>query len=110
MTKRTYSVPGDWLSGPSAVGYDTTTTPVNFDPLIGLDVQTQMMVEDPSVDDTVEILRGLRERYEFHHYARISDAQAKANVLLDEQDRLAGLRHASDRLEDVLERLGVEAK
>src|SRR6185312_16383858 len=33
-----------------------------------------VMVEEPSVDDTVEILRGLRERYEFHHDTRIADA------------------------------------
>jgi ATP-dependent Clp protease ATP-binding subunit ClpC len=32
-----------------------------------------VMVEEPTVEQTVEILRGLRERYEFHHDARISD-------------------------------------
>src|SRR3954464_8174884 len=32
-----------------------------------------VMVEEPSVEQTVEILRGLRERYEFHHDSRISD-------------------------------------
>ncbi len=30
-------------------------------------------VEEPSVDDTIEMLRGLRDRYEAHHKVRISD-------------------------------------
>src|SRR5204863_7898361 len=31
-------------------------------------------VEEPSVEDTVAILRGLKERYEVHHGVRIQDA------------------------------------
>merc|ERR1712164_150727 len=34
----------------------------------------QVLVEEPSVEDTVSILRGLRERYELHHGVSISDA------------------------------------
>jgi ATP-dependent Clp protease ATP-binding subunit ClpB len=33
-----------------------------------------VMVEEPSVDDTISILRGLKERYEVHHGIRIKDA------------------------------------
>src|SRR6266403_6051010 len=33
-----------------------------------------VMVEEPSVEDTVSILRGLRERYELHHGVRIQDS------------------------------------
>ena len=33
----------------------------------------QVRVEEPSVDDTVQILRGLRDRYEAHHRVRITD-------------------------------------
>ena len=33
-----------------------------------------VMVEQPSVEDTISILRGLRERYEVHHGVRIKDA------------------------------------
>ena len=33
-----------------------------------------ILIEEPSVDDTVTILRGLKERYEVHHGIRISDA------------------------------------
>lgn len=34
----------------------------------------QVLVEEPSVAQTVSILRGLRERYELHHGVRISDS------------------------------------
>lgn len=34
----------------------------------------QVLVEQPSVPQTVSILRGLRERYELHHGVRISDS------------------------------------
>jgi ATP-dependent Clp protease ATP-binding subunit ClpB len=33
-----------------------------------------VLVEEPSVEDTISILRGLRERYELHHGVRIKDA------------------------------------
>src|SRR3989440_5864281 len=33
----------------------------------------QIRVDEPSVDDTVQILRGLRDRYEAHHRCRITD-------------------------------------
>ena len=33
-----------------------------------------VMVEEPSVEDTISILRGLKERYEVHHGVRITDA------------------------------------
>ena len=35
-----------------------------------------IMVEEPSVEDTIAILRGLKERYEVHHGVRIQDAAA----------------------------------
>jgi ATP-dependent Clp protease ATP-binding subunit ClpA len=34
----------------------------------------QIMVNEPSVDDTIAILRGLKEKYEVHHGVAISDA------------------------------------
>src|SRR5258708_13873677 len=34
----------------------------------------QVYVGEPSVDDTIAILRGLKERYEVHHGVRIQDA------------------------------------
>ncbi|MFX5684449.1 type VI secretion system ATPase TssH, partial [Acinetobacter baumannii] len=33
-----------------------------------------VMVEEPSVEDTISILRGLKEKYELHHGVRITDS------------------------------------
>jgi len=49
-----------------------------------------VMVGEPSVDDTIEILRGLRERYEQHHRLKISDEALVAAATL-------GHRYISDR-------------
>ena len=40
------------------------------------------MVNEPSVEDTISILRGLRERYELHHHVRIQDAALVAAAQL----------------------------
>lgn len=42
----------------------------------------KVMVEEPSVEDTVSILRGLKERYELHHGVRINDAAIVAAAQL----------------------------
>jgi len=50
----------------------------------------QIMVDEPSPDDTIEILKGLRDRYEAHHKLKISDEALIAAVRLSEryiQDR-----------------------
>jgi ATP-dependent Clp protease ATP-binding subunit ClpB len=49
-----------------------------------------VMVNEPSVEDTISILRGLRERYELHHGVRIQDAALVAAALLSH-------RYISDR-------------
>ena len=41
-----------------------------------------MYVDEPTVDDTISILRGLKEKYEGHHGVRISDAALVAAVRL----------------------------
>src|SRR5204863_4223555 len=41
-----------------------------------------VMVQEPSVDATIAILRGLKERYEVHHGARIQDAALVAAATL----------------------------
>ncbi|MFM1941716.1 MAG: hypothetical protein RI897_698 [Verrucomicrobiota bacterium] len=41
-----------------------------------------VMVNEPTVEDTISILRGLRERYELHHRARIQDAALVAAAQL----------------------------
>ena len=40
------------------------------------------MVDEPSVEDTIAILRGLKERYEVHHGVRIKDAAIMAAATL----------------------------
>jgi ATP-dependent Clp protease ATP-binding subunit ClpB len=49
-----------------------------------------VMVEEPSVEDTIAILRGLKERYEVHHGVRIQDAALVAAATLSH-------RYISDR-------------
>jgi ATP-dependent Clp protease ATP-binding subunit ClpB len=41
-----------------------------------------VLVNEPSVEDTISILRGLRERYELHHHVRIQDAALVAAAQL----------------------------
>jgi ATP-dependent Clp protease ATP-binding subunit ClpB len=41
-----------------------------------------VLVEEPSVEDTIAILRGLKERYEVHHGVRIQDAALVAAAVL----------------------------
>ena len=49
-----------------------------------------VMVNEPSVEDTIAILRGLKERYEVHHGVRIQDAALVAAAMLSH-------RYISDR-------------
>jgi ATP-dependent Clp protease ATP-binding subunit ClpB len=49
-----------------------------------------VMVDQPSVEDTISILRGLRERYEVHHGVRIKDSALVAAAILSN-------RYISDR-------------
>ena len=49
-----------------------------------------VMVEEPTVEDTIAILRGLKERYEVHHGVRIQDAALIAAAVLSH-------RYISDR-------------
>src|SRR6266705_2134760 len=49
-----------------------------------------VLVAEPSVEDTVSILRGLRERYEVHHGVRIKDSALVAAAILSK-------RYISDR-------------
>ena len=64
----------------------------------------------------LRVLEHLAGRPGQHHAAGLHDdpvgrqPQAEADVLLDEQDRLAGVAHQDDVLEDLLERLRVEAE
>ena len=54
---------------------------VEKDPALERRFQT-VLVEQPSVEDTISILRGLKERYEVHHGVRIKDAALVAAAVL----------------------------
>ncbi len=49
-----------------------------------------VLVDQPSVEDTISILRGLRERYEVHHGVRLKDSSLVAAAVLSQ-------RYISDR-------------
>ena len=59
----------------------------------------QIRVEEPSVDDTVQILRGLRDRYEAHHRCKITDEALHAAAVL--ADRYIQDRHLPDKAIDL---------
>ena len=60
-----------------------------------------VLVEPPSVEDTVGILRGLKERYEVHHGVRITDPALVAAALLS--DRYITGRHLPDKAIDLVD-------
>jgi ATP-dependent Clp protease ATP-binding subunit ClpC len=61
----------------------------------------QIRVDEPSVDDTVQILRGLRDRYEAHHRCKISDDALTAAATLS--DRYIQDRHLPDKAIDLID-------
>ena len=61
----------------------------------------QVYVGEPSVDDTVAILRGLKERYEVHHGVRIKDAALVAAAVLS--DRYITGRQLPDKAIDLVD-------
>ncbi|MDX8029931.1 ATP-dependent chaperone ClpB [Lentzea sp. BCCO 10_0856] len=61
----------------------------------------QVLVGEPSVEDTVGILRGLKERYEVHHGVRITDAALVAAATLS--DRYITARFLPDKAIDLVD-------
>ena len=61
----------------------------------------QVLVEPPSVEDTVAILRGLAERYEVHHGVRIQDAALVSAAVLS--DRYLTGRFLPDKAIDLVD-------
>ena len=61
----------------------------------------QVFVGEPSVTDTVAILRGLRERYEAHHKVAIADSALVAAATLS--DRYIGGRQLPDKAIDLVD-------
>ena len=61
----------------------------------------QVFVPPPSVEDTIAILRGLKERYEVHHGVRIQDAALVAAAVLS--DRYVTGRFLPDKAIDLMD-------
>ena len=60
-----------------------------------------VLVEQPSVEDTIAILRGLKERYEVHHGVRIQDSALVAAAVLS--DRYVTGRFLPDKAIDLID-------
>ncbi len=63
---------------------------------------------EPTVEDTINILRGLRERYEVHHGIRIRDASLVAAAVLS--DRYITNRFLPDKAIDLMDEAAAEIK
>ncbi len=60
-----------------------------------------IFIAEPSAEDTITILRGLKERYEIHHGVRITDGAAIAAATLS--DRYISDRHLPDKAIDLID-------
>lgn len=60
-----------------------------------------LIVQEPSVEDSISILRGLKERYETHHGVKISDAAIVSAVTLS--DRYITERFLPDKALDLID-------
>jgi len=68
----------------------------------------QVKVKAPSVDETIEIIKGLRDRYEAHHKVKISDEAIEAAAKLS--DRYITERFLPDKAIDVIDEAGSRAR
>ena len=69
-----------------------------------------VMINEPSVEDTISILRGLKEKYEVHHGVRIKDSALIAAAILSERyisDRFLPDK-AIDLIDEAASRLRIE--
>ncbi|MBN1621314.1 MAG: ATP-dependent Clp protease ATP-binding subunit [Endomicrobiales bacterium] len=67
-----------------------------------------IMVEPPSVSETIEILKGLRERYETHHRVKYTDAALASAAELS--DRYISDRYLPDKAIDLIDEAGARAR
>jgi len=65
-------------------------------------------VDEPSVEKTISILRGLKERYEVHHGVRIQDGAVIAAATLS--DRYIADRHLPDKAIDLIDEAGARLR
>ena len=67
-----------------------------------------IIVEPPSVDETIQILKGLRDKYEAHHRVKFSDESLEAAARLS--DRYISNRFLPDKAVDILDEAGAKAR
>ncbi len=67
-----------------------------------------IIVNPPSVEETIEILKGLRDRYEAHHRVKFSDGALVAAAKLS--DRYIAGRFLPDKAIDVIDEAGAKAR
>jgi ATP-dependent Clp protease ATP-binding subunit ClpC len=67
-----------------------------------------IMVDPPSVDEAIQILHGLRDKYEAHHRVKFSDDSLEAAVKLS--DRYISGRSLPDKAVDILDESGSRAR
>jgi ATP-dependent Clp protease ATP-binding subunit ClpC len=67
-----------------------------------------IMVSPPTVEETIEIIRGLRDKYEAHHRVRITDEAVVAAARLSE--RYIKDRYLPDKAIDVVDEAGARAR
>jgi ATP-dependent Clp protease ATP-binding subunit ClpC len=68
----------------------------------------QVKVNEPSTEDAIEIMKGLREKYESHHKVRYSEEALKASVKLT--SRYLTSRFLPDKAIDVVDEAGARAR
>lgn len=68
----------------------------------------QVLIEQPSVDNTISILRGLKDRYEIHHNVKITDSALVAAALLS--DRYITERFLPDKAIDLVDEAAAKLK
>jgi len=68
----------------------------------------QVLVSQPTVEDTISILRGLKERYEVHHGVRISDGSLVAAAVLS--SRYINDRFLPDKAIDLMDEAAARLK
>ena len=67
-----------------------------------------IIVEPPSVEEAIQILKGLRDKYEAHHRVKFSDESLDASVRLS--DRYISGRALPDKAVDILDEAGARAR
>ncbi|MDU5130213.1 ATP-dependent Clp protease ATP-binding subunit [Atopobium minutum] len=67
-----------------------------------------VMIGEPSIEDAIEIIRGLQDRYEQHHHVRFSQGAIEAAVTL--ADRYIQDRFLPDKAIDVIDEAGARTR